>query len=181
MLSFHDTLERFFRKNFQEEIRRLFDESSVNGEVSSSSRSQRNGPPYHAGSYDQQSISSTSLRGTNVIAPLQLGHPPLSPIPLSPHLSSSQPQGASSKQTPLQRHLRHLARHGINGVSSGPDNADSDGRRSAASPPESLITVGNATVPGAPSIAPSELRSLTGSVKGRFSRLGSLNFRKRGG
>lgn len=87
------------------------------------------------------------------------------------------------RQTPLQRHLAHLARHGFNGVSSGPgDNGGSDSL-SEESPRNSVVTVGNApaaTMSGAASVTTSTLGSI-GSIKGRFSKLGSLNFGRRDG
>ena len=87
------------------------------------------------------------------------------------------------KQTPLQRHLAHLARHGFNGVSSGPgDNGGSDSF-SEESPRNSVVTVGNNPVPtfsGAASVAgASTLGGSIGSIKGRFSKFSSLNFGRR--
>ena len=89
-----------------------------------------------------------------------------------------------SKQTPLQRHLAHLAKHGINGLSSAPGEFISGDSLSAESPHNSFVNVGNG-IHGSPaaqmsgaSVATSYMGSMGsfGSIKGRFSRLGSINF-----
>jgi dedicator of cytokinesis protein 3 len=95
-----------------------------------------------------------------------------------------------SKQTPLQRHLAHLARHGINGLSSAPgDLIGGSDSLSAESPHNSFVNVGNgihgtpaAQMSGA-SVATSYMGSMGsfGSLKGRFSRFGSLNFSRNKG
>ncbi|KAF8070275.1 C2 domain in Dock180 and Zizimin proteins-domain-containing protein [Lyophyllum atratum] len=172
-IPFHETLEKFFKKNFREEIRRL----AVDGlsESISPVQSQNNASSssYQHSLYEQSlqrtmSTSSTT-RGNFVLPPLQLGQSSMTP----PSSSSYTPQSPTStknlpphlKQTPLQRHLAHLARHGINGVSSAPgENGGSDSLMSGTS------------------VAPSHVGSLGsfGSLKGRFSRFGSLSFRRRG-
>lgn len=193
MLSFHETLEKFFRKNFQDEIRRLAaDGASDNATISSVSRSHPlpGSSQYPTPLYDQpikRSMSSASTtRQLHVIPPLQVGRQPLSLTP--PSLSPLTTRGATeipagSKQTPLQRHLAHLARHGINGVSSAPGDSGDTASISAGSPNESFVNVVNglpaAAVSNA-SVANSNLGSSVGSLKGRFSRFGSLNFGKRG-
>lgn len=194
MLPFHETLEKFFRKNFQDEIRRLTADGASDQLTISSpvSRSQIGG----ASSYEQSSLTrsqstTSTTRPPYVMPPLQVGHQPMSPPPLSPMitrgaiLASDPPSG--SKQTPLQRHLAHLARHGINGVSSAPggggDNGDTASLSIAESPHDSFVNVANG-LPAAgfsnASVANSNLGSSVGSLKGRFSRFGSLNFGKRG-
>ena len=196
MLPFHETLEKFFRKNFQDEIRRLTaDDASDQLTISSPVSRNQGVPGASAQSNDQgsltrsQSTTSTS-RPPHVIPPLQVGYQPISPLPLSPMvtrgamLASDPPAG--SKQTPLQRHLAHLARHGINGVSSAPgggDNGDAASISIAESPHESFVNVANglpATALSNASVANSNFGSSVGSLKGRFSRFGSLNFGKRG-
>ena len=90
----------------------------------------------------------------------------------------------ASKQTPLQRHLAHLARHGINGLSSAPGDIGGSDSLSAESPHNSFVNVGNgihatptAQISGG-SVATSYMGSIGsfGSLKGRFSRFGSLSF-----
>jgi dedicator of cytokinesis protein 3 len=121
--------------------------------------------------------------------------PPLRSVrlesPSSSHSKSSRAvtaaeNGASTKQTPLQRHLAHLARHGINGVSSAPGDQGNDST-SASSPRESLVNVNSEGLNATPTIgfsgaslaSTSNLVSLSGSIKGRLSRFGSLNFGRR--
>ncbi|EGN99543.1 hypothetical protein SERLA73DRAFT_106135 [Serpula lacrymans var. lacrymans S7.3] len=193
MLPFHETLEKFFRKNFQEEIRRLaMDTGSEQVPVSPTSRSYLPSAPsqYQGSTQDQSSLqrsmsNASSTRSPFVIPPLQLGIQTLtSPLltPQSPRNFLPLENPMRTKQTPLQQHLAHLTRHGLTGVSSGPrETSGSDGE--AESLHDSLITVGNGAsavgLSGA-SVAASNVGSL-GSIKGRLSRFGSLNFSRRGG
>ncbi|KAJ3508883.1 hypothetical protein NLJ89_g5517 [Agrocybe chaxingu] len=194
-IPFHETLEKFFRKNFRDEIRRLVvDSDSLT--VSTSSRSQNmasSSSHYPKSSYEQSVKPSVSSSSTArfVIPPIQVGRslamtPPLeSPVSPGASISGNAPP-ASSKQTPLQRHLAHLARHGINGVSSAPGDIAGSDSLSTESPHNSFVNVGNgpptAQTSGA-SVAPSYMGSMgsIGSLKGRFSRFGSLSFGRRGG
>jgi dedicator of cytokinesis protein 3 len=84
-------------------------------------------------------------------------------------MAESQNDVQGPAQTPLQRHLAHLVRHGFNGVASRPDN---DSHLSNSPPNSNANLPGNA--PGSASIA-----SVTGSgsIKTRLSnKFGSLNF-----
>lgn len=195
-IPFHETLEKFFKKNFRDEIRKLaVDGASDTMTISPSLRS-HNLPTtsqYQSSMYEQslkRSMSSSSTaRGPFVIPPLQLGRSMMSPQPTTSQSPVSPTNGpAGIKQTPLQRHLAHLARHGINGVSSAPGDAGGSDSLSAESPHNSFVNVGNgvhgshaAQMSGA-SVATSTMGSIGsfGSLKGRFSRFGSLNFSRRG-
>ncbi|KAJ4468210.1 hypothetical protein J3R30DRAFT_1684989 [Lentinula aciculospora] len=193
-IPFHDILEKFFRKNFREEIRRLGIDDvsdtltkspSVKSHTTVNAQSQ-----YQASVYNDsiaQSISLSSVRRL-VLPPLQLGRI-LSPPPLSPASPVQSEAGIESlKQTPLKRHLAHLARHGINGVSSGPlDAQNGSDSFSVESPHDSFVNVASGIHPlhtqtSGASVTTSNfggsLGSL-GSLKGRFSRFGSLNFGRR--
>lgn len=192
MLPFHETLEKFFRKNFQDEIRRLTADGASDQLTISSPVSRNQGVPtplYEQNSLERSQSTTSTTRPPYVVPPLQVGHQPMSPPLLSPMvtrgtiLASDLPAG--SKQTPLQRHLAHLARHGINGVSSAPggDNGDAASISIAESPHDSFVNVANGLPAAAlsnASVANSNLGSSVGSLKGRFSRFGSLNFGKRG-
>lgn len=72
--------------------------------------------------------------------------------------------------------MAHLTRHGITGVASGPGDNTSSDSVSANSPRESYVNVTNGpasiTGPSGASVTGSSINSL----KGRFSRFGSLNF-----
>ncbi|KAF8972959.1 cytoplasmic protein [Flammula alnicola] len=201
-IPFHETLEKFFRKNFRDEIRRLaVDGMSDSVTVSTASRVMASSSSqYPASAYEQsmkRSLDSTST-ARFVIPPLNVGRafasmtPPLE-SPISPGAASSlyhqQGQGLSSKQTPLQRHLAHLARHGINGVSSAPGDMAGTDSLSAESPHNSFVNVGGNGIHGTlagqasgASVATSYMGSMGsfGSLKGRFSRFGSLTFGRRG-
>jgi len=187
---FHETLEKFFKKNFRDEIRRLAVDGSDSITVSTSSRSHNMTvvtTSYPSSSYEQsmkRSISSFSTARFG-IPPIQVGRLTMTP-PLESPISAVSGGNISptvSKQTPLQRHLAHLARHGINGLSSAPgDLIGGSDSLSAESPHDSFVNVGNgihgtAQMSGA-SVATSYMGSMGsfGSLKGRFSRFGSLNF-----
>ncbi|KAJ7072473.1 hypothetical protein C8F01DRAFT_1216121 [Mycena amicta] len=189
-IPFHETLEKFFRKNFRDEIRRL---GLAIADPSSPSYAPRQPSHYPASTYEQSmkrsltsTVSTTKPRAPFFIPPLQLGTPVMSPVPTSPRSPISPPDIAPLKQTPLQRHLAHLARHGINGVSSAPGDTGGSDSLSAESPHNSFVNVGNgvhavtgAKMSGA-SVATSKSFTSFGSLKDRFSRFGSLNFGRRG-
>lgn len=183
MLTIHEgTLEKLFRKNFFEEIRRL-----AVGNGTGDGRSGATPVPLLLGSpggskfYERsanQSLTSVATSRPTQNGPFQLSRPLMTPPPLSPpsglfspgiSMAESQTDGQSPAQTPLQRHLAHLVRHGFNGVASRPDN---DSHLSHSPPSLNANLPGNA--PGNASIA-----SVTGSgsIKTRLSnKFGSLTF-----
>ncbi|KAJ3935174.1 MAG: hypothetical protein NXY57DRAFT_991179 [Lentinula lateritia] len=193
-IPFHETLERFFHKNFGEEIRRLGIDDVADTLTKSpslkSSTTVNAQSPYQSSVYNGSIARSFSLSSVRRLAlpPLQLGRT-LSPPPLSPASPvQSEAPIEPLKQTPLQRHLAHLARHGINGVSSGPPDAQSGSDSfSVESPHDSFVNVANGIHPlhtqtsGASMTMSNFGGSLgsLGSLKGRFSRFGSLNFGRR--
>ncbi|KZT07841.1 uncharacterized protein LAESUDRAFT_650016, partial [Laetiporus sulphureus 93-53] len=98
--------------------------------------------------------------------------------PLSNRSNSDigQPAEMSSKQTPWQRRLAHLAQHGFNDVSAGPGDVGSDSI-SEESLKDSYLNNGMliTTLSGAASVTGSNIGSI-GSMKGRLSKFSSLNF-----
>lgn len=173
MLSFHTTLETFFRKNFNDEIQRLAVESHT-PESTLRLAFANTGNPGHLSVIERRSLEP----------PLELGHSISSPPSISPRDEGNSPvDGNVTKQTPLQRGLAHLARHGFNGVASGPrDTSGSDIEE--GSPHDSYLNGAGAPVAnisGAASITTSTMGSMGGSLRGRFSRFGSLNFGRRDG
>ena len=189
MLDFHETLERFFHKNFHEEIERLsFEIPAEHAVTSSQSQPYRS---YSSSLTDSTSIvpSSSSVSTTRApfsIPPLQLpgSHitPPQSPLASFPS-SAVQP-------TRLQKHIAHLARHGMNAVASGPGDVVDTGilrsdSLSVSSPQGSFVNVTGAAEPPsatATNSGASIMGSISGSFqKGRFSRLGTLSFSRRDG
>ncbi|TFK54047.1 hypothetical protein OE88DRAFT_1654527 [Heliocybe sulcata] len=207
MLPFHETLERFFHKNFQEEIQRLSVdvERDLSRDDAQISRSYGYAPSQFQGSVTDQSSLKRSMSTTStsrpayVIPPLQLGNSIAGPSSPSPHpgptgtggsLTASDTIGVS-KQTPLQRHMAQLTRHGMTGLASGPENGSDS--LSAGSPHGSFVNVLGAGLPfhggvgsagsGGASFTTSgtHLGSVGGSIRGRFSKLGSLNFGRRDG
>ncbi|KAL1687532.1 hypothetical protein GGG16DRAFT_127866 [Schizophyllum commune] len=107
-ISFQSTLESFFQKNFADDIRRL------NLDTTSAAIQRERSMDLRSSSYEQSLRPSTSTVSTMrafVIPPLNLGRPLTSPAPMSPSSSSFSPADPAPQQTPLQKHLAHLARH----------------------------------------------------------------------
>ncbi|KAJ3545464.1 hypothetical protein NM688_g5622 [Phlebia brevispora] len=187
MDAFHNTLLSFFRKNFQEEIQRLA-VGSLSLDSSLAMRSKQLASSQNASLPEQRSAdhNGPSARPQFTIAPLDLGHSLTSPsVSTRSTRENGQPSPEalmSAKQTPLQKGLAHLARHGFNGVASGPRDSG-DGELSEESPRDSFV---NGTVPlvanlsGPGSVTTSTMGSI-GSLRGRISRFGSLNFGRRDG
>ena len=177
MLTIHEgTLEKLFRRNFNEEIRRLA-VGNERGDATPLSPSVKTPGGSKPSLYERsmnQSLASVSTSRPTQNGPLQLSRPMMTPPPLSPpsgllspgiSMTDSQHDG----QTPLQRHLAHLVRHGFNGLASRPDN---DSHLSHSPPSSSTNLPGNAT--GSASITSV---AGSGSIRARLSnRLGNLNF-----
>jgi dedicator of cytokinesis protein 3 len=190
MLSFHETLEKFFRKNFLEEVQRLFGDaySDVGYSSSMTRTSVSNQDQYQRSLSSSRSIDSVSTsRAPYTIPPLELEGPTMMAPSLS-SLRSSQPESgnlasptspATPRQTPLKRSLAHLARHGMNGVSSNSEHNGTVDAMSVTSPAQSVINVGSTMTSAAPSIARSHVGGA--SLKGRLSRFGSLVGKRRDG
>lgn len=187
MLTFHETLETFFRKNFEEELRRLsFDVPTERGAAPSSLHP--DAPSYASSLADAISINQSSSSATRT--PFAIPSPPVPALHLTPPQSPSTSFAGSAPQQPtrLQKHIAHLARHGMNAVASGPgEGVDGFHHRpdslSLGSPQGSFVNVTGTAGPsvmnaGTASIAGSKS---AGSLKGRFSRLGSLSFGRRDG
>ena len=185
MLEFHETLERFFRKNYHEEIQRLSFEIPAERPATGSR-------PYHsyassltdAPSIVASSSSASTTRAPFSIPPLQLPGSHITPpqTPLATFVSSS------SQPTRLQKHIAHLARHGMNAVASGPGEGVVDNgvprsdTLSVTSPQGSFVNVTGPPEPSATTSGSSIMGSISGSLKkGRFSRLGTLSFTRRDG
>jgi len=198
---FHETLERFFKKAFQEEISRL--QLEPFGYISSNaSLRDVQGKPNQTSQYERSTMKgsmsseSTARRKPFTIPALNLGRKMMTPPSQSPPQSPTSPTASASVLQPqpdsiLQRSLAHLARHGFNGVSSSPvDMPGIDSGSLGGSPRNSFVNVGN-TVHGISAAQHSmgsvanasqmgSMSSFTGSIKGRLSRFGSLNFGRKG-
>ncbi|KAF9264233.1 cytoplasmic protein [Marasmius fiardii PR-910] len=206
-LPFQETLEKFFKKNFREEITRLgIEEPGETDTISPSIRSVRQAttaptsqyqPSLYAASVSGAPSVSSTRRIPYTLPPFQFGGGSSALIP--PPLSSlvdpdTQNSVHGNSQTPLQRHLAHLARHGINGVSSAPGESQGGSDSfSGESTHNSFVNVGNGIHSGLTgsaaqsssasvinSNAGGSAASVTGSIKGRISRFGSLSFGRRG-
>lgn len=197
MAPFHQTLERFFRKNFLEEITRLgLEEHQADFTSTLLTRSGQNpsSPSLFTGEVEFSnhghhlqrggsisvgrpsfSLATASLAGVNGVPP-----PPRSPQ-----------EGATVKrsQTHLQRNLAYLTKYGMNAVASGPGDEGRDTLSQGSEGPDNqtdtFVTVSN---PGLSSTSPRDnfgvisQTTSTGSgsinevAKRGLSRLGSLSF-----
>ena len=185
MLAFHETLETFFRKNFEEEIRRLSFEVPTERGIALSSLHPPDAPSYASSLADAISMAQSSTSTTRT--PFGITSPPVPGLTMTPPQSPSNSfVGSAMQPTRLQKHIAHLTRHGMNAVASGPgEGIDNYINRtdslSIGSPQGSFV---NVTGTAGPSVANSGSiagSKSAGSLKGRFSRLGSLSFGRRDG
>jgi dedicator of cytokinesis protein 3 len=178
-IPFHEALVKFFRKNFHDEMRRLAMDGLSDYAVSNRSTQQSatgSSSQYVSSSYEQsvkRSVSSVST--TRFPLPsINVGRVFTVTPPLQSPIIETNP---SSKQTPLQRHLAHLAKHGMNGVSASlGENAPIS--PSTESVRNSFVHVGASSTstahqPSGVSAAASYMGSFQ-SFGSRLSRLGSL-------
>lgn len=181
MLPFHETLEHLFQKNFSEEILRLPLESAVDVREYSEPISPFAYTPNPFRNNLQHKPSQSSFPEQSVVSSPTRAVPDKSlTTPLSPSASYSPLNGTDSsgrrQQTPLQRHLQHLARYGMTGVSSGPGDrqplSGSDGH-SASSNRESSVNLMNGGGPAHSGVSLSH--SASGSLRTALRKFGSLN------
>ncbi|KAH9176763.1 C2 domain in Dock180 and Zizimin proteins-domain-containing protein [Lactarius sanguifluus] len=130
------------------------------------------------------SSSASTTRAPFSIPPLQLPGSHITP-PQSPLASFA---SSAAQPTRLQKHIAHLARHGMNAVASGPGEGVVDsavpgsGTLSVISPQGSFVNVTGPAEPSSANSGASIMGSISGSFKkGRFSRLGTLSFTRRDG
>ncbi|KZT56696.1 hypothetical protein CALCODRAFT_483819 [Calocera cornea HHB12733] len=192
MQPFHQTLEKFFRKNFHEEIQRLPAVTTAELNGVRSSPGELFSPATEV--FDAMSMTSIgqdtrkrSLSSGQVITlpPIQ----PVSHIPLdasmytrsSASIDARRPEEPNAlalkpSLTPLQRHVAHLSRNGIQGLSAGPNDRGSEAPSSPTastvnvveSPPSQIIPR-NSSVPSLNSVKKSTSRL-------SISRLGTLSW-----
>lgn len=179
MLPFHETLERLFQKNFSEEIIRLPLESAV--EVRDFTRSASpslNTPTSLRNNLLRKRSESSFPEPSGISSPTQAGKTTPGLTPISPTASYNLLNGTDSsgrrQQTPLQKHLAHLARYGMTGVSSGPGDRQpltgSDGH-SASSLRESSVNLNGGPTHSGVSLS----HSASGSLRTALRKFGSLN------
>jgi hypothetical protein len=116
MLEFHETLERFFRKNYNEEIQRLSFE--IPAERTSLSR---------PGTFVYFISNRRPLNRPIKLIRLYYSCSIFHSSPSTSRIAHNAPQSplatfvsSASQPTRLQKHMAHLARHGMNAVASGP-------------------------------------------------------------
>lgn len=173
MMSFHDTLMRFFRTNFHDEIQRLPADSSTNldpdivskqdgisrggyegggiGEWGES-RERANSIALSAnGTTGPQGMTTLVGQGSFMIPPLAFGQVPGAGITGPPPTPGGSRFLAENtrQQTPLQRNLARLTRYGMSSITSGPGDRPPMPDRNLASDADatsqqgSMINVGN--------------------------------------
>lgn len=135
MLAFHETLEKFFRKNFYDEIQRLpgdgTSESIVNG--------------HGGGIYDRVQPQPNGYSATPTLSLGRAAAPSLyAPSQSAGGRVSSDIDNNHTRhqrQTPLQKNLAHLARYGMTGLTNSLGDAGRSVR--SGSPSGSNVTEQN--------------------------------------
>ncbi|KDQ21902.1 hypothetical protein BOTBODRAFT_169082 [Botryobasidium botryosum FD-172 SS1] len=178
MSPFHETLEKFFRKNFHDEIQRLPIDS--HSDQISTPNSKTHSYQGYPGSVDEtadprkRSMSSSVTAPTFAISSQQFSRSaPSLYLPPATAFRDFGMADTGSPRSPLQRNLAHLVRHGMNGISSAPADRSLEFSESRSESPPlnesgSFVNVIPATPPimrDTPMITP---------TKGRFSRIGSI-------
>lgn len=210
MMSFHETLMRFFRTNFHDEIQRLPVEgiSELEDEITVRSRQPMAMTPNEAGMDEWpgrhgRTDSLTSANGANgqhmpttvvgqasfFIPPLAFGQVPGAGLPPPTPGGSRRQVDAGRGLTPLQRNLARLTRYGMSSITSGPGDRSAQNERAAvtsdgdASPQGSFVNVGR----GEPSISrlsmqatAKDVASSISAARSRISRMASLTWRRNG-
>ena len=183
MLSFHEELEKFFRKNYGDEIQRLSLEVPTERGTASLRPPDTSYPPSVTDVTSIVPSISSTTRAPFAISPLHLPGSNITP-PQSPATSFA--LSTTIQPTRLQKHIAHLARHGMNAVASSPGEGIDGGMHrsdslSVGSPQGSFVNVTGSAGPSVTNSGASLVGSKSGSLKGRFSRLGSLSFGRRDG
>lgn len=198
MMSFHDTLMRFFRTNYHDEIQRLPAETISELEEDTSTTGQtalsRNGyngtninewPGHHVRSNSISTLGIGSQTATAVVGqagftipPLAFGQVPGAGIPPPPPT----PGGSriftenTRMQTPLQRNLARLTRYGMSSITSGPGDRPLQPERTAAtteldatSQQGSTINVGHSHMNMAPASSRASVQATARDVASSIS------------
>jgi dedicator of cytokinesis protein 3 len=197
-MSFHETLMRFFRTNYHDEIQRLPAETISELEEDTSTTGQttlsRNGyngtnvnewPGHHVRSNSISTLGIGSHTATAVVGqagftipPLAFGQVPGAGIPAPPPT----PGGSriftdnTRMQTPLQRNLARLTRYGMSSITSGPGDRPAQPERTtvtaeldATSQQGSTINVGHNHMNMAPSSSRASVQATARDVASSIS------------
>ena len=157
-MSFHDTLTRFFRTNFHDEIQRLPTDASadLDPDIVAKSQSRLSRSGYEGGGIGEwgesrvransialsvngtsgsQGMTTLVGQGSFMIPPLAFGQVPGAGIPGPPPTPGGSRFLAEPprQQTPLQRNLARLTRYGMSSITSGPGDRPSMPDRNIAS------------------------------------------------
>jgi hypothetical protein len=172
MMPFHETLVRFYRQNYHDEIQRLpqetISELDEEDEMTGKTGLGRSGYETAGGidswpGHDHGRAGSISIVGGTqipttivgqasfLIPPLAFGQVPGSGIPAPPPTPSASRFliDGGRNQTPLQRNLARLTRYGMSSITSGPGDRAANTDRNvvsevdATSQQGSMINVGN--------------------------------------
>jgi len=201
MLQFHETLERFFQKNFHDEIQRLPSETSgtpmgsPNGYAHTrATRSPTSTAPSARETPRTLNSSPSSRGGSRGAMAVSRGAPSLyaSSHLSQPYSDASTIHAQPHTQTPLQKNLAHLARHGMNGMSLTSDVGSSSSATPAPHHAKSPSSSDPALIVGSPTGAQNgypvstfsrgtSLAGAANSISERLSRFGSILRRERQG
>ncbi|KZV88707.1 cytoplasmic protein [Exidia glandulosa HHB12029] len=196
MVPFHQTLERFFRRHFVDEISRLGLEEHTLPDVSSAQSSRNAHGPYSPSLYtDSEAHGFSTASGLQRSGSINVGRPSFSMPPshlsiisngtawtgTTPGVSRATTMRRQNGQPPpqpslLQRNLANLAKYGMNAVASGPGDEGRDAMSSNSldglpeNQLESFVTVaggGTSSIPPVPPLPP-QLISPTSPTNGSF-------------
>lgn len=182
MMSFHETLMRFFRTNFHDEIQRLPTETSsiLEEDVSAAEQGSLSRAAYDGvvgigdwsdGNLRTNSISNGSAnqhvatafvgQGAFMIPPLAFGQVPGAGVPPPPPTPGGSHFLADSgrQQTPLQRNLARLTRYGMSSITSGPGDRPGQPDRTMTSEVDATSQQGSMINVGATGVVNSSSRA----------------------
>jgi len=192
-MSFHETLMRFFRQNYHDEIQRLPQETiselgeddEMNGKTDLGRAGYEgvvgiDGWPNqeHGRSGSISTVGGAQMPTTIVgqasflIPPLAFGQVPGSGIPAPPPTPSASRflTDNGRNQTPLQRNLARLTRYGMSSITSGPGDRVAPIDRNVTSETDgasqqgSMINVGNVPLPSSRISVQATARDVASSI-----------------
>lgn len=205
MMSFHETLMRFFRTNFHDEILRLPPEpqpeldEDTNGPGQSGyeapeewNRLRSNSTIIPLNGTGVQQIPTTTIgQPSFYIPPLAFGQVPGAGIPAPPPTPGGSRfyHGPSQTQTVLQRNLARLTKYGMSSITSGPGDRSERAERTVASEIDgtsqggSILNLGTNIAPmssraSVQATARDVASTISAATKSRISRMGSFSWRR---
>lgn len=185
MLPFHQALENFFRSTFHDEIQRLPLDDPLSNEAfnrtpqtphSPTGQGFNGGTSISSAGGHQAGPAMTVGRNVPSLYVPSRGAAQADPTQLPPNPS------IQAQQTPLQRQLAHLTRHGMGGMSASLSGGGNDSLRRLSGSTSDAVMVGGRGGPMSPGMynggasldAITSRPSYQASTTSRLSRFGSL-------